>query len=116
MLICGRGNGAHAAAIIFVLGLLLCILFQAIMVCVLICGGGNGAHATAIIFVLGLLLCILFQVIMVCVLICGGGNGAHAAAGTVATQPGMEARVLTLYADEAERWTAAMHVCHITCL
>ena len=55
-------------------------------------------------------MCILFQAIMVCVLICGGGNGAHAAAGIVATQPGMEARVLTLYADEAERWTTAMQV------
>ncbi len=45
---------------------------------------------------------------MVVALICGGGNGAHVMSATAATQPNMEARVLTLYADEAERWSAAM--------
>ena len=45
---------------------------------------------------------------MVVALICGGGNGAHVMAGIAATQPNMEARVLTLYADEAEQWTKNM--------
>nr|CAL90921.1 strombine dehydrogenase [Arenicola marina] len=45
---------------------------------------------------------------MVVALICGGGNGAHVCAGIAASQPGVEARVLTLFADEAERWTKAM--------
>lgn len=44
----------------------------------------------------------------VTVLICGGGNGAHVMAGVSSSQPNTEARVLTLYADEAERWTNAM--------
>ncbi|XP_061191441.1 opine dehydrogenase-like isoform X2 [Saccostrea echinata] len=39
------------------------------------------------------------------VLICGGGNGAHCLAGLSASKPEHETRVLTLYADEAERWT-----------
>ncbi|XP_064632793.1 tauropine dehydrogenase-like [Lineus longissimus] len=42
------------------------------------------------------------------VCICGGGNGAHILAGLAASRPGVESRVLTLYADEAERWTKAM--------
>lgn len=45
---------------------------------------------------------------MVVVVICGGGNGAHVAAGIAAAQAGVEARVLTLFADEAERWTKLM--------
>ena len=45
---------------------------------------------------------------MVAVLVCGGGNGAHVLAGLASCQPDTEARVLTLYADEAERWTKAM--------
>ena len=45
---------------------------------------------------------------MVVALICGGGNGAHVMAGIAATQPNMEARVLTLYGDEAEQWTKNM--------
>ena len=45
---------------------------------------------------------------MVKALICGGGNGAHVMAGIAAAQPDTEARVLTLFADEAERWTANM--------
>ena len=46
---------------------------------------------------------------MVKVLICGGGNGAHVLAGIASSQPGVEeARVFTLFADEAERWTNAM--------
>ena len=43
------------------------------------------------------------------VLICGGGNGAHVIAGIASAEPNIEARVLTLYADEAERWTNAMN-------
>jgi ketopantoate reductase len=42
------------------------------------------------------------------VCICGGGNGAHILAGLAASRPGVESRVLTLYGDEAERWTNAM--------
>ncbi len=45
---------------------------------------------------------------MVKALICGGGNGAHVMAGIAASQPDVEARVITLFADEAERWTANM--------
>ena len=40
--------------------------------------------------------------------ICGGGNGAHVMAGIAAAQPDTEARVITLFADEAERWTKNM--------
>ena len=45
---------------------------------------------------------------MVKALICGGGNGAHVMSGIAAAQPNTEARVITLFADEAERWTANM--------
>jgi hypothetical protein len=45
---------------------------------------------------------------MVKLLICGGGNGAHVLAGLASSVPDVEARVLTLFADEAERWTKAM--------
>ncbi len=40
--------------------------------------------------------------------ICGGGNGAHLMAGIAASQPNVEARVLTLYADEAQRWSESL--------
>ncbi|KAL8584321.1 hypothetical protein ACOMHN_014740 [Nucella lapillus] len=39
------------------------------------------------------------------VCVCGGGNGAHAMAGLAAAHPNTEARVLTLFKDEAVRWT-----------
>lgn len=42
------------------------------------------------------------------VIVCGGGNGAHVLAGLAASVPEVETRVLTLYSDEAERWTTAM--------
>lgn len=42
------------------------------------------------------------------VLTCGGGNGAHCLAGLAATRPDIESRVLTLYSDEAERWSGKM--------
>ncbi|XP_013384202.1 tauropine dehydrogenase [Lingula anatina] len=42
------------------------------------------------------------------VVICGGGNGAHALAGIAGSKDDVEARVLTLFADEAERWTNTM--------
>ena len=45
---------------------------------------------------------------MVRVLICGGGNGAHCHAGIASSQPGVQAHVLTLYADEAKRWATNM--------
>lgn len=41
-------------------------------------------------------------------LICGSGNGAHAFAGIASSQPGTEVRVLSLYQDEAERWSKTM--------
>ena len=40
--------------------------------------------------------------------VCGGGNGAHVLAGLAASAPNVVSRVLTLFADEADRWTAAM--------
>ncbi|XP_064621830.1 octopine dehydrogenase-like [Lineus longissimus] len=42
------------------------------------------------------------------VCVCGGGNGAHTLSGLSASREGVEVRVLTLFADEAERWTKAM--------
>ena len=51
-------------------------------------------------------------------LICGSGNGAHAFAGIASSHPGTEVRVLSLYQDEAERWSKTMEtadleiVCH----
>nr|BAF36491.1 strombine/alanopine dehydrogenase [Marphysa sanguinea] len=45
---------------------------------------------------------------MVVLVICGGGNGAHVLAGIASSNPNADVRVLTLYADEAERWTKAM--------
>ena len=37
-------------------------------------------------------------------LICGGGNSAHTLAAMSAATTNMEVRVMTLFADEAERW------------
>lgn len=37
--------------------------------------------------------------------VCGGGGGSHAMAGIAACDPGIEVRVLTLFEDEAERFT-----------
>lgn len=45
---------------------------------------------------------------MITALVCGGGNGAHVCAGLAASHNDVSARVLTLYEDEAEQWTAAM--------
>ncbi|XP_067678212.1 opine dehydrogenase [Haliotis asinina] len=42
------------------------------------------------------------------VLVCGGGNGAHVTAGLAASRGDIETRVLTTFADEAERWTNIM--------
>ncbi|KAL9952978.1 hypothetical protein ACROYT_G040312 [Oculina patagonica] len=41
-------------------------------------------------------------------LICGSGNGPHAFSGIASSLKGTEVRVLSLYQDEAERWSAAM--------
>jgi len=41
-------------------------------------------------------------------LICGSGNGAHAFAGIASSLKGTDVRVLSVYQDEAERWSAAM--------
>ncbi|XP_069126052.1 opine dehydrogenase-like isoform X2 [Argopecten irradians] len=42
------------------------------------------------------------------ILVCGGGNGAHCMAALASSRPHVEVRVLTLYADEADRWTKAL--------
>lgn len=42
------------------------------------------------------------------ILICGGGNGAHCLAGLASLKSNIKSRVLTLYSDEAERWTAKL--------
>ncbi|XP_033736610.1 opine dehydrogenase-like [Pecten maximus] len=42
------------------------------------------------------------------ILVCGGGNGAHCMAALASSRPHVDVRVLTLYADEAERWTQAL--------
>ena len=41
-------------------------------------------------------------------LICGSGSRAHAFAGIASSVKGADVRVLSLYQDEAERWSAAM--------
>ena len=50
-------------------------------------------------------------------LICGSGNGAHAFAGIASSHPGTEVRVLSLYQDEADRWSKALETTdlEITC-
>lgn len=50
-------------------------------------------------------------------LICGSGNGAHAFAGIASSHPETEVRVLSLYQDEAERWSKALQTTdlEITC-
>ena len=40
--------------------------------------------------------------------VCGGGNGAHVMAGLAASRPDTEVNVLTLFKDEAERWSKAI--------
>lgn len=42
------------------------------------------------------------------VLCCGGGNGAHTFAATASAIDGIEVNVMTLFADEAERWAKAL--------
>ena len=41
-------------------------------------------------------------------MICGCSSGAHAFAGIASSVKGADVRVLSLYQDEAERWSAAM--------
>lgn len=48
------------------------------------------------------------------VLVCGGGNGAHCLAGLSASNPDVETRVLTLFADEAERWSKMLQINDLT--
>lgn len=48
------------------------------------------------------------------VLVCGGGNGAHCLAGLSASNPDVETRVLTLFADEAERWSKILQINDLT--
>ncbi len=38
------------------------------------------------------------------ILVCGGGNGAHVTAGLAAVHDDFETRILTTFADEAQRW------------
>ncbi|KAK3604495.1 hypothetical protein CHS0354_001175 [Potamilus streckersoni] len=42
------------------------------------------------------------------VCVCGGGNGAHMMAVLAASRPDTEVKVLTLFQDEAERWSKAL--------
>lgn len=39
------------------------------------------------------------------ILVCGGGNGAHTLAATAATLDNLEVNVMTLFSDEAKRWS-----------
>lgn len=48
------------------------------------------------------------------ILVCGGGNGAHCLAALAASRPNVEVRVLTLFQDEAERWTKALEEGNMT--
>ncbi|XP_013410791.1 opine dehydrogenase [Lingula anatina] len=50
------------------------------------------------------------------VLVCGGGNGAHVMAGLAAAKPDIEARVLTLFADEADQWSESLKTNDLTVL
>ena len=50
---------------------------------------------------------------MVVLLICGGGNGAHVYSGIASSQPGCEARVLTLYAVSKVR--CRLKLCYSNC-
>ena len=43
-----------------------------------------------------------------CLLVCGGGNGAHVISGLAAADANTEVRVLTMFGDEAARWTKTM--------
>lgn len=45
--------------------------------------------------------------------ICGGGSGAHALAG-LSAQKGVEVRVLTLFEDEADRWSTILETNELT--
>lgn len=42
------------------------------------------------------------------VVICGGGNGAHCVAGLAASRDNTDVKVLTLYNNEAEKWSKTM--------
>lgn len=42
------------------------------------------------------------------ILVCGGGNGAHTLAGTASSLDNVDVNVMTLFSDEAERWTKAL--------
>lgn len=42
------------------------------------------------------------------ILVCGGGNGAHTLAATAATLQNVEVNVMTLFSDEAKRWSETL--------
>lgn len=42
------------------------------------------------------------------ILVCGGGNGAHTLAATAATLQNVEVNIMTLFSDEAKRWSDAL--------
>jgi len=42
--------------------------------------------------------------VLVKLLVCGGGNGAHVLTGLASSRPNVKVNVLSLFADEAERW------------
>lgn len=47
------------------------------------------------------------------ILVCGGGNGAHCLAALAASRPNLEVNVLTLFQDEAERWSKILEGANI---
>jgi len=48
------------------------------------------------------------------ILVCGGGNGAHCLATLATLQENVEVNVLTLFADEADRWNKSLDKDEIT--
>lgn len=48
------------------------------------------------------------------ILICGGGNGAHCFTGVASSNPNIEVKVLTLYENEADRWSDALKESSLT--
>lgn len=47
------------------------------------------------------------------ILVCGGGNGAHCLAALASANDRLEVHVLTLFADEAERWSNSLVEDHL---
>ena len=80
----------------------------------------DGSDATVMIMILIIMMILIYVCLLPCSLsllksitmsgkmklvVCGGGGGSHALAGIAACDPDIEVRVLTLFEDEAERFT-----------